>query len=87
MEYSYRYDEKPVISMENYTKDGSDIKVTAYLIPNKTLTVGEGLSYDAQSNKFRIFKETILSDGFSVIVRVDVKSGRKDFPCLYKIQH
>ena len=84
MEYSYRYDEKPVISMENYTKDGSDIKVTAYLIPNKTLTVGEGLSYDAQSKKFSIDTDTILADGFRDSVRVEVKVGEKTFPVYIK---
>lgn len=81
-EYSYKYDEDPVISLENYKGDGSDISLTAYLVPSKTFTPGSGINYDAASKKLIINTDSLTGDGLRDSgFRIDIKVADKIFSC------
>lgn len=78
--HEYQYTENPVITLKNYTGDGSDITVrTGTWGSYVDLSVGNGLSYDAQNKSITISSEKVLEKGFKTTVNTKITVGAKTF--------
>ena len=63
-EITYAWNENPIITVKNYSGDGSDIRFTSgYGADRMELTVGNGLSWDAEASQLTLDSAAALKNG------------------------
>ena len=82
---TYLYTEDPVLTLANYTGDGSDISMSlGYDYNYKTLTDGDGLTYNAETNTVTIDSSEIMANGFVSYLSKYLKVGSKQLSVYIK---
>ncbi len=75
----YVFNENPIVTVANYTGDGSDIKLTTSWPDYLNLTDGDGLTYNASDKTVTIDSAKIMANGFKTPISGYLYFGTKSF--------